>query len=80
MVTEYADRRMSPFGTSPSTGLNVGTMATRPPITADSQLGRTVIEAVSCSACQTELGLPCVDHVGAPVNAVHDASVAVYRD
>jgi hypothetical protein len=48
-------------------------VARRDLLPADSELGRTVIDAATCPACQAPLGLPCLDPLGEPNSVVHDA-------
>ena len=49
-------------------------------ITVESDLGRALIEATSCPDCGAELGLPCVDLAGEPLEVVHDARADAYDD
>lgn len=55
-------------------------MARRYEVAAESELGRAMIDAAACPTCQAELGLPCADQEGHPIDVVHEARADVYDD
>lgn len=63
---------------SPKASATVHAVARRDLLTAESELGRTVIDATACPSCQAPLGLPCLDPLGQPDPVVHDARRDVY--
>lgn len=80
MMDEDSERRRFGSGVTSRAGGKVGVMARRYQVTADSELGRDMIAATACPACQTSLGLPCTDQLGEPLAVVHDARGDVYDD
>ena len=79
MSTDDA-RRFHGSGMDAGLGGKVGTMARRYQVTADSDLGREMIAATACPACQAPLGLPCTDQVGEQLATIHEARGDAYDD
>lgn len=67
----------APSVRKPATVLAV---ARRDLLRAESELGRTVIDATACPACQAPLGVACIDPLGQADPVVHDARRDVYLE
>lgn len=80
MIRTHGGRRLPEDEASSNGRGNVGTMPRRYEVTAESDLGQSIVEAATCPACQAELGLPCVDEDGRPLGVIHDARADVYDD
>lgn len=79
-MIEDSERRMRGSTVRSKPAGMVGAMVRRYQVTADSELGREMIAAVACPACQAALGLPCTDQLGEQLATVHDARGDAFDD